>query len=98
MKKDKFFFFSEERIRNLSTRQDMKKLKVDEEDLINIPGVGKSIAKDLNNIGIFRVSDLKGLDAEWLYEQANKFAGVQQDRCLLYVFRSSVYFANTVGG
>jgi nucleotidyltransferase/DNA polymerase involved in DNA repair len=58
-----------------------------------IPGVGKSIAKDLEKIGITSVKDLKGKDPEKLYKLSNKKAGKLQDRCLLYVFRSSVYYA-----
>lgn len=60
-----------------------------------IPGVGKSIAKDLWNIGIKNVSDLSGQDPEVLYDLSNRFAGVVQDRCLLYVFRCAVYYAET---
>lgn len=60
-----------------------------------IPGVGKSIANDLLNIGIYRVDDLKGKDPQKLFEQSNKFAGCAQDRCLLYVFKCAVYFAET---
>lgn len=60
-----------------------------------IPGVGKSIAADLWNIGIQSVSDLKNTDPEILYDLSNVYAGVQQDRCLLYVFRCAVYFAGT---
>jgi hypothetical protein len=63
--------------------------------LTDIPGVGKSIANDLRNIGIHRVDDLKGMDAERMYELSNAFAGKVQDRCLLYVFRCAVYFAET---
>ena len=61
--------------------------------LTSIPGVGKSIAEDLRNIGIFSVSDLKGKDPEELYQLSNQYAGCVQDRCLLYVFRCAVYFA-----
>jgi hypothetical protein len=64
-------------------------------DLQRIPGVGKSIANDLWNIGIKSVKDLKRQDPETLYNLSNKFAGVVQDRCLLYVFRCAVYYANT---
>ena len=60
-----------------------------------IPGVGKSIAEDLWNIGIRDISDLAGQDAQLLYEASNQFAGAVQDRCLLYVFRCAVYFAET---
>ncbi len=63
--------------------------------LTQIPGVGKSIAKDLWNIGIHEISDLAGKNPEKLYNLSNKFAGTIQDRCLLYVFRCAVYFAET---
>jgi nucleotidyltransferase/DNA polymerase involved in DNA repair len=65
------------------------------ESLTSIPGVGKSISKDLFDIGIRKVSDLKGQNPEKLYERSNKIAGVTQDRCLLYVFRCAVYYAET---
>jgi len=60
-----------------------------------IPGVGKSIAQDLRNIGIRTVDELRGRDPEQLYDLSNQFAGCVQDRCLLYVFRCAVYYANT---
>jgi hypothetical protein len=62
--------------------------------LTAIPGVGKSIARDLQNIGITSVKDLKGKNPEALYQLSNKYTGFAQDRCLLYVFRCAVYFAN----
>ncbi len=58
-----------------------------------IPGVGKSIAQDLIDIGITDVAALRGKDPENLYDMSNNFNGVIQDRCLLYVFRCAVYFA-----
>ncbi len=61
--------------------------------LTSIPGVGKSIAKDLEEIGIKKVSDLKGKDPEKLFNLSNKKVGKVQDRCLLYTFRCAVYFA-----
>lgn len=64
-------------------------------ELMEIPGVGKSIATDLVNIGIRNIVDLKGKDPEVLYDMSNRFAGIVQDRCLLYVFRCAVYFAQT---
>lgn len=64
-------------------------------DLRQIPGVGKSLATDLWNIGIVSVSQLRANDPEKLYELSNAYAGVVQDRCVLYVFRCAVYFANT---
>ncbi len=60
-----------------------------------IPGIGKSIANDLYNIGIRKVSDLKRKNPEKLFELSNQQVGVTHDRCLLYVFRCAVYFAET---
>ena len=64
-------------------------------ELKSIPGVGISIANDLLNIGITSVNDLKGKDPDILYQRSNQYAGVIQDRCLLYVFRCAVYYADT---
>jgi len=64
-------------------------------ELTKIPGVGKSIAKDLLNIGITKIDDLKGKDPQILFDLSNQFAGCVQDRCLLYVFKCAVYFSET---
>jgi nucleotidyltransferase/DNA polymerase involved in DNA repair len=64
-------------------------------ELQTIPGVGKSIAHDLYNIGIRKVIDLRRKNPEKLYQLSNRFAGTTQDRCLLYVFRCAVYYAET---
>ena len=63
------------------------------DDLQTIPGVGPSIARDLQDIGIHRVADLRGKRPEALYEAINARRGARQDRCLLYVFRCAVYYA-----
>ena len=73
----------------MTTQQAIKALTI-------IPGVGKSVATDLYNIGIRHIGDLKGKDPQALYESSNQFAGCVQDRCLLYVFRCAVYFAETL--
>lgn len=76
------------------------KMKANKESikaLMQIPGVGKSIANDLWNIGIRKVSDLKKKDPQHLYDLSNRYAGATQDKCLLYVFRCAVYFAETEG-
>lgn len=62
-------------------------------ELMQIPGVGKSIANDLYNINIKSISALKNQSPEELYHLSNQYAGVVQDRCLLYVFRCAVYYA-----
>lgn len=62
-------------------------------NLLTIPGVGKNIKEDLMNIGIYCVEDLKGKNPEELYLKDAKVKGFQDDRCLLYVFRMAVYYA-----
>ena len=57
--------------------------------------MGPSIAADLRALGIEDPTGLRGEDPERLYARSNTLRGVVQDRCLLYVFRSAVYFANT---
>ena len=63
------------------------------DDLTQIPYVGKSIADDFRNIGIAKISDLKGKNPEEMYSQICVIQGCQVDRCVLYVCRSAVYFA-----
>jgi nucleotidyltransferase/DNA polymerase involved in DNA repair len=65
------------------------------QELTSIPGVGQSIAAALRNIGIKKVSDLRGKNPELLFERSNILTGALQDRCLLYVFRCAVYYAET---
>ena len=72
----------------------MKQNKKNRELLTDIPGIGKSTSQNLRDIGIQSVSDLKDKNPEMLFELSNQHAGVVQDRCLLYVFRAAVYFAN----
>ena len=64
-------------------------------DLTQIPGVGKAISADLINIGINSIAELKGKDPEMLYQDLNNYEGKVQDRCVLYVFRCAVYYAET---
>lgn len=52
-------------------------------ELISIPGVGPAISRYLSDIGIRKVSDLRGQSAEQLFDRSNEFAGKIQDRCLL---------------
>ena len=64
-------------------------------NLQTIPGVGKTIAGDFCGIGIKKVEDLKGKNPEKLYSQICDKRGVKVDKCMLFVCRSSVYFAET---
>lgn len=67
-------------------------------ELSTIPGVGKVVAKDLWNLGYRSIADLRGEDPEIMYVRHNDYKGQVQDICMLYTFRSAVYFANTLGG
>ena len=60
-----------------------------------IPGVDRTIADDLIQMGITSTADLKNKDAEKLYSKSNRQCGNVQDRKLLFVFRCAVYFAST---
>lgn len=64
-------------------------------DFRRIPGVGKSIAVDLWELGLRSVADLRGRDPEALYADMEVLAGRHVDRCMLYVLRCAVYFAET---
>ncbi len=61
--------------------------------LETIPGIGKSIANDLRDIGIHKVNDLKDKDPEILYDDLCRKRNVRMDPCVLYVFRCAVYYA-----
>ena len=71
----------------------MKK-ELDKNDLKNIPGVGERIEKHLWNIGIYNIGDLKNQNAENLYLRDSLYKGFEDDRCLLYVYRMAIYYAN----
>jgi len=62
-------------------------------ELEQIPGVGKNIAQDMRNIGIHSVNDLKRKQAEQLYQKLCDFKASPVDRCMLYIFRCAIYYA-----
>jgi Pathogenicity locus len=72
----------------------MPKIKPTKSELQQIPGVGPSIAGDLQGIGIARIQDLKGKSPQALYDQLCAVTGLKHDRCILYVFRCAVYYAS----
>jgi hypothetical protein len=69
-------------------------LAVTLKELQRIPGIGPSLSRDLVDLRIKRVSDLRGRNPERLYERLCALRGQRQDRCVLYVFRCAVYFAS----
>jgi len=63
------------------------------QELEQIPGVGKTIARDMQNIGIHSIDALKGRQAEH-YDRLCEFKASPVDRCMLYVFRCAIYYAS----
>jgi len=64
------------------------------DSLQHIPYVGPEIARKLRLLGINSVADLKDKSPEKMYAQLCSVMGQHVDRCVLYVFRSAVYFAS----
>ena len=64
------------------------------QELEQIPGVGKTIARDMESIGIHSIDDLKGQQAQQLYDRLCEFKASPVDRCMLYVFRCAIYYAS----
>jgi len=63
-------------------------------ELSRIPGIGKALAADLYILGFRHVADLKTALPEKMYDDLTRLFGSHVDRCVLYVFRCSVYFAS----
>ena len=67
------------------------------QELKTIPGIGPSLAQDLYDLGYRTVAQLKGQDPEVMYQKLCSLRGSHIDRCVLYVFRCTCYYAdNTV--
>lgn len=58
-----------------------------------IPGIGKHMEVEFLDLGINRVEDLQGKDPEDMYKSLMALRGRYIDKCVLYLFRCAVYFA-----
>ena len=58
-----------------------------------IPGVGKAISLDLYNLGYRSINEFKGKDPETLYLDLCEMQNAKVCRCMLYVLRLIVYYA-----
>ena len=65
-----------------------------ETDLRTLPNVGPKIAHMLLRLGIERPDDLRGRDAEQLFQRLCDLDGRRHDPCLLDTFTAVVDFAN----
>ena len=82
---------------NIRTAEIVANKKQALKELQTIPGVGKTIAQDLLDMGFWSVRALSNQNAEVLYIMHNDHRGAVQDICMLYTFRCAIYFANTEG-
>lgn len=62
-------------------------------DLLKIPGVGENMRRHLRELGYRSVEELRGQDPEEMYQRDCTLHQEQLDRCVLYVYRTAVYFA-----
>ena len=62
-------------------------------ELQRIPGVGSGMAKRLEAIGCPTLESLRGRDPEELYRRDCLGQGCHVDRCVLYVYRLAVAWA-----
>lgn len=58
-----------------------------------LPGIGPSLARDLEDLGFRVVADLGGADPDKMHARLERLRGAYQDRCVLYAFRCAVYAA-----
>ena len=62
--------------------------------LQTIPWIGEKLSKELFDLGYRNPSDLQGESPEEMYNKLCELRGWHIDRCVLYVFRSAVYYVN----
>jgi hypothetical protein len=64
-----------------------------ENELLRIPGVGRTIAGYFQEMGYTDIASLKGQDPMAMYGNFCGIRGCPIDRCFLYVCRCAVYYA-----
>jgi hypothetical protein len=64
------------------------------EPLTSMPNIGPAIARMLGRIGVTRPDDLRGQDAEELFERLCTLDGQRHDPCLLDTFTAAVDYAD----
>ena len=64
-------------------------------ELQKIPGIGKNMEQHLRALGYDTIASLRGADPEEMYARVCAMCGASLDRCVLYVYRCAVYFAET---
>jgi hypothetical protein len=64
------------------------------DELTSIPNIGPKIAAKLRRLGIEEPADLRGRDAEELFERLCMMDGRRHDPCLLDTFVAAVDYAD----
>lgn len=64
-------------------------------ELQKIPGVGKDMEQHLRALGYDTIASLRGADPEEMYARECAQSAAPVDRCVLYVYRCAIYFAET---
>ncbi len=67
---------------------------IEKTEFCSIPGVGKNMEQHLLRLGYTDIASLKGQSPEAMYEADCHLHGGHVDRCVLYVYRLVVYFAD----
>jgi hypothetical protein len=62
--------------------------------LTALPNVGPAVARKLRRLGVTRPEDLRGRDAEELFERLCALDGRRHDPCLLDTFTAAVAVAD----
>ncbi len=68
-------------------------MKTEFGDLEQIPGIGKKMAEKLVQLGYHRIADLKKANPEEMYLRYSALVGGPVDRCVLYIWRIAVDYA-----
>lgn len=64
-------------------------------ELQKIPSVGKDMEQHLRALGYDTIASLRGADPEEMYARECAQSAAPVDRCVLYVYRCAIYFAET---
>jgi hypothetical protein len=67
-----------------------------DDGLRSIPGVGVRIAGYLTELGYSDIASLKGQDPQEMFMRSCAAQGYEMDKCLLYVYRCAVYYAEHI--
>ena len=74
--------------------RECRRIRTMPDSLTAMPNIGPAIARKLGRLGITRPGDLRGQDAEALFERLCALDGRRHDPCLLDTFTAAVAYAD----